>query len=157
MPPVAVARIGQTAPMAIRSVLHTAISTADLDASVAFWSELGFSETRRWEWPAGVTVINGMLGLPDSAARAALLEGHGTGVELFEFTTPLPGRSTTPLHALGYTHMAFAVDDLDAEIARLTGHGMTFWADPVADGTGRRLTYGRSPEGYAIELVQPAD
>jgi len=142
--------------MAIVSVLHTAISTADLDASVAFWSELGFAETRRWEWPEGVTVINELLDLPDSAARAALLEGHGTGVELFEFATPHPGDATAPVCALGYTHMAFAVDDLDAEIARLAGHGMSFWVEPVTDGSGRRMTYGRSPEGYVIELVQPA-
>jgi hypothetical protein len=33
---------------------------------------------------------------------------------------------------------------------------MTFWAEPVTDGSGRRMTYGRSPEGYVIELVQPA-
>ena len=142
--------------MAIESVLHTAISTPDLDASVAFWSELGFSETRRWDWPAGVAVINELLGVQDSAARAALLEGHGTGVEIFEFSRPDPGRTVEPVHRLGYTHMAFAVDDLDAEMERLASHGMTFWADAVTDRSGRRMVYGRSPEGYVIELVQPA-
>jgi len=142
--------------MAIRSVLHTAISTLDLDASVAFWCEFGFTETRRWEWPAGVEVINALLDLPDSSARAALLEGHGTGIELFEFSRPDPGREPEQVHRLGYTHMAFAVDDLDAELARMGELGMEFWADPVTDGSGRKMVYGRSPEGFVIELVQPA-
>jgi catechol 2,3-dioxygenase-like lactoylglutathione lyase family enzyme len=140
--------------MSIRSVLHTAISTADLDASVAFWSELGFVETRRWEWPRGVAQINTLLDLEDSAARAALMEGHGTGLELFEFVVPDPGAEPPPVHRLGYTHMAFSTDDLRADMDRLGAAGMAFWADPVTDPSGRQMVYGRSPEGFAIELVQ---
>lgn len=135
--------------------MHTAVSTGDLDASVAFWSEMGFVETRRWEWPEGVEVINELLDLPDSAARAALLEGHGTGIEVFEFSEPDPGRVPEPLHRLGYSHMAFATDDLDSEMGRLREVGMSFWSEPVEDPSGRRMIYCRSPEGLAIELVQP--
>ncbi len=141
--------------MPILSVLHTAISTNDLDASVDFWSKFGFSETRRWEWPAGVEVINTLLDLPDSAARAALLEGHGTGIELFEFAEPEPGSRPEPPYRLGYTHMAFEVDDLAAEMTRLRSAGMTFWAEAVTDPSGRSMVYGRSPEGLTVELVQP--
>ncbi|MCP4437243.1 MAG: hypothetical protein GY812_17330 [Actinomycetia bacterium] len=143
--------------MGIRRVMHTAISTADLDASVAFWSLLGFTETRRWEWPEGIEAVNKLIGLPESAARAALMDGHGTGLELFEFSTPDPGRVPEPVHRLGYTHMAFEVDDLGEEVQRLGGAGMTFWAEPVTDSSGRRMVYGRSPEGLVMELVQPAE
>lgn len=142
--------------MAIQQVMHTAVSTRDLDASVAFWTEMGFLESRRWEWTEGVEVINELLDLPDCAARAALLEGHGTGIEVFEFSEPDPGRVPEPLHRVGYTHMAFATDDLDSEMSRLRTAGMTFWSEPVDDPSGRRMIYGRSPEGLAIELVQPA-
>jgi catechol 2,3-dioxygenase-like lactoylglutathione lyase family enzyme len=141
--------------MAIKSVMHTAVSTTDLDATVAFWSELGFTETRRWDWPRGVSVINELLDLPDSAARAVLLEGHGTGIEAFEFSVPDPGRVPEPVHRVGYSHMAFRSDDLDADIERLAAAGMTFWTEPVLDASGRRMVYGRSPEGLVIELVQP--
>mgnify|MGYP001815482051 CR=1 FL=1 len=141
--------------MAIKAVMHTAVSTRDLDRSVEFWTALGFEETRRWDWPAGVDVVNDMLDLPDSSARAALLVGHGTGIELFEFSMPDPGRVPEPLHRLGYTHMAFETDDLTSDMERLSALGMSFWADPVEDPSGRRMVYGRSPEGLAMELVQP--
>ena len=142
--------------MGVRRVMHTAISTNDLDASIEFWALLGFTETRRWDWPEGVEAVNELIGLPESAARAALMDGHGTGLELFEFSIPDPGSVPEPVHRLGYTHMAFEVDDLDEEMQRLGDAGMGFWADPVTDSSGRRMIYGRSPEGFVIELVQPA-
>ena len=142
--------------MAIKSVMHTAVSTRDLDASVEFWTQMGFTETRRWQWPEGVEVVNTLLDLPESAASAALLEGHGTGIELFEFSVPDPGRIPEPLHRIGYTHMAFSTDDLDTEIERLRSAGVSFWAEPVEDPSGRRMVYCRSPEGLVLELVQPA-
>jgi len=141
--------------MAIRSVKHVAISTGDLDRSVAFWSEFGLVETKRWAWPRGVDTVNLLVGLPDSAARAALLEGLGTGIEIFEFEHPFSGADDRSVHRQGYTHVCFEVEGLDAEIERLRGVGMTFWADPVTDGAGRRLVYGHDPDGNVIELVEP--
>lgn len=142
--------------MAVRAVRHTAIATTDLDRAVAFWAELGFTEVRRWDWAPGNGVINGFLGLADSAARAALLEGNGSGIELFQFELPPAGGPVTPeVHRLGYTHLCLEVEGLDDEVARLRGVGMTFWADPVTDPTGQRMTYGRDPDGNVIELVEP--
>jgi glyoxylase I family protein len=142
--------------MAVRRVQHTAISTPDLERAIAFWSELGFTEVRRWDWSRGNAVINGFLGLADSAARAALLEGHGHGVELFEFEVPdPPGGAERPVHRPGYTHLCFEVEGLDDEMARLGAAGMTFWDGPVTDPTGRRMVYGRDPDGNVVELVEP--
>ncbi|MGI9577398.1 MAG: VOC family protein [Microthrixaceae bacterium] len=142
--------------MAIRRVMHTAVSTRDMDSSIAFWAELGFVECQRWDWPEGTDAVNELLDLPQSAARAALLEGHGTGIELFEFSCPDPGGVPEPVHRIGYTHMAFASDDLDSDMARLRDAGMSFWSEPVDDPSGRRMIYGRTPEGLFVELVQPA-
>jgi len=142
--------------MTIRAMKHVAISTGDLDRAVDFWAALGFVETRRWDWPAGVEVINTLVGLPDSAARAALLEGPGTGLEIFEFVVPAPGADTRSVHRPGYTHVCFEVDDLDDEIDRLAAAGMTFWAGPAEDRAGQRMVYGHDPDGNVVELVEPA-
>ncbi len=151
--------MGHTEGMGVRRVLHTAVSTPDLDRAVAFWTRLGFTEVRRWEWPAGTAPVDALLGVEGSAARAALLEGHGTGVELFEFASPAqpdgpPGAPA--VHRHGYTHLAFEVDDLDEELARLAVVGLGTWSAPVTDPSGRRLVYARDPDGNVIELVQPA-
>ena len=143
--------------VAIHRVQHTAISTGDLDRAVTFWAHLGFDEVRRWDWSAGRADIDGFVGLADSAARAALLEGHGSGIELFEFLVPPPpGGEDRPVHRLGYTHLCLAVSGLDDEMARLRGVGMTFISEPVTDPTGRRMVYGRDPDGNVVELVEPA-
>ncbi len=143
--------------MAIRRVQHTAISTTDLDRAVGFWAQLGFDEVRRWDWAPGRDDIDGFLGLAGSAARAALLEGHGSGIELFEFAEPSPpGGDERPVHRLGYTHLCLEVSGLDDEMARLCGVGMRFISDPVTDPSGRRMVYGRDPDGNVVELVEPA-
>lgn len=75
---------------------------------------------------------------------------------MFQFELPPSGGPVTPeVHRLGYTHLCLEVEGLDDEVARLRGVGMTFWADPVTDPTGQRMTYGRDPDGNVIELVEP--
>ncbi len=144
--------------MSIERVMHTAISTSDLDRAVEFWAHLGFSEVKRWDWPAGVEVINRFLGVEDSAARAALLEGHGSGIELFEFAVPEQrGVDDRSVHRPGFTHVCFQVDDLDAELARLEAVGLTTSGPPTDTPDGRRMIYGQDPDGNTIELVQLPD
>ena len=33
--------------------------------------------------------------------------------------------------------------------------GMEFWSDPLTDSAGRRMIYGRDPDGNVVELIQP--
>ena len=48
------------------------------------------------------------------------------------------------------------VDDLDAEIARLRGEGVSFRSDLVSGPGGRQILV-TDPAGNLIELFQPAD
>lgn len=144
--------------MTINGFTHVAISTSDLDRAVEFWSHLGFHEVRRWEWPAGVATINRFLGVDESAARAALLEGHGSGIEVFEFSIPEQPRvepTDPPVHRHGYTHVCFEVADLDSELARLAGVGLQTWGPATTAPDGRKMIYARDPDGNVIELVEP--
>jgi glyoxylase I family protein len=144
----------------IRGIRHAAISTPDLDRAIVFWGHLGFSVTREWEWQTGVEVIDALIDTPDSAARAALLEGLGTELELFEFAAPPQPSATSeprPVHHHGYTHLCFEVDAIDVDIDRLASVGMTFWGPPIEDRGGQQMIYGRDPDGNVIELVQPPD
>lgn len=147
--------------MATRRVLHTAISTPDLNRAVEFWAHLGFEQVRSWSWPEGTEAVDDFLGVRRSAARAALLQGPGAAIELFEFAAPDAGHATrdhaSSIARSGYTHLCLEVDDVDTEVDRLTAVGMTFWAAPVADPTGRRMIYGKDPDGNIVELVQPPE
>lgn len=144
--------------MAIRGLSHVAISTSDLDRAVEFWCEaVGFTEVRRWSWDR-LDVVDRLTDLEGSAARAVLLRGYGTGIEIFEFCSP-PQRtddsSTRPVSDHGYTHVCLEVDDIEDEMSRLGDAGMRFWADAATDPAGSRIVYGRDPDGNVIELHQP--
>lgn len=67
------------------------------------------------------------------------------------------GRSEPYALGDGYGHLAFAVDDLDAEHARLTAAGLA--PQPIKELTrdGARLArffFVTDPDGYKIELLE---
>ncbi|MFE9690179.1 VOC family protein [Micromonospora sp. NPDC005806] len=62
-----------------------------------------------------------------------------------------PDDATTP----GRNRIHLVVDDLDAEIDRLRGAGLSFRGDPVSGPGGRQVLLA-DPAGNLIELFQPA-
>jgi len=61
-------------------------------------------------------------------------------------------------------HYAFLVseEEFDAAFARISGGGVTFYADPgcrrpgeIYRGNGRRGTYFRDPDGHLMEILTP--
>jgi hypothetical protein len=75
-------------------------------------------------------------------------------IELFEFGAgnPVEQSPDRPVIDHGFTHLALAVTDLDAEYARLCAAGMRFHSAPVEVAPGIRTVYGRDPFGNVIEL-----
>lgn len=76
-------------------------------------------------------------------------------IELFSFPNP-PPRLTHP-EARGLRHLAFAVTDLTAELARLAALGVI--AEPVRTdttptGRGKRFTFIKDPDDLPIELYE---
>ncbi|MDB6079461.1 MAG: glyoxalase/Bleomycin resistance/Dioxygenase superfamily protein [Akkermansiaceae bacterium] len=127
--------------MPIRGIHHVAIISSDYLRSKHFYTEiLGFrviAETHRLErnsWKLD-------LELPDL-----------TQIELFSFPEP-PPRPSYP-EARGLRHLAFAVTDLDAEVAALTGHGVAVEAVRVDELTGQRFTFFADPDGLPLEYYE---
>jgi catechol 2,3-dioxygenase-like lactoylglutathione lyase family enzyme len=140
----------------VRCIHHTAISTPNLARLVTFYRDLfGFAVAREFGWPRGVAMINGVMGLPDSAAKAVMLRRGDAMLELFEFShpTPLPQPPLRPVCDHGINHVCFLVDDVAAEQSRLEAAGMRFHSQPQS-GSGLAFSYGRDPDGNVIELLQ---
>jgi predicted enzyme related to lactoylglutathione lyase len=80
----------------------------------------------------------------------------GQGIELDKFHTPDAvrfGPVETPVNALGLRRIMFAVDGIDAVVAKMQAHG--------AELIGRmqyeksyRLAYLRGPEGLIVGLAE---
>jgi len=119
---------------------HVAIIASDYDRSKAFYvGALGFSILRE-VWRAERRSWKCDLTMP------------GAQIELFTF----PGAPPRPSHpeAMGLRHLAFTVDDIVAEVARLAGHGIACEPVRVDEHTGQRFTFFADPDGLPLELYE---
>ncbi len=140
----------------IRGIHHTAISSADLPRSIAFYRDLlGFEEILDFEWPEGTANMNATHALPETAGRVVMMRLGHSMIELFDFRTPTPKPvdPQRPLCDHGITHLCLDVVDIDKEYERLSAAGMRFHCAPVQNGDAR-MTYGRDPDGNVIELLE---
>jgi glyoxylase I family protein len=138
---------------------HIGIATTDLDKMLAFYGDIfGFEIVARGEWQPGSARHDALTALTGSAARYCVLRRGHTYLELFGYTAPAPkpGDPDRPVSDAGITHLCLAVDDIDAEYARLTAAGVRFHTEPGPRGP-MRATYGRDPEGNVFELIEFSD
>lgn len=135
---------------------HTAISVPDLAAAMAFYCDVfGFEPEFRADWRRGATATDNLVGLPDSAAKSAMLKLGPTRIELFEYLSPAGAAQDPqrPVSDHGYTHICFTVEDMAAEYTRLLAAGATFNCAPVDFGPVV-CAYGRDPFGNVFELKE---
>ena len=101
------------------------------------------------------------VGVPGAALRQVSLLLGETTLELLEYRSP-PSETTMPLksNSQGASHVAFLVDDIEAEKAALEAKGIEFYSpvNVVDEGVlaGWRWVYFNDPDGYPLELVEVA-
>lgn len=150
----------QARPAAMISrVDHLNIVVSDLDRAVAFFLLFGFSEGLGAELDtAFLEVLSGIAG---AKGKFVTLRhpGSNVAIELLQFETdgaadPLLGRADR----IGLRHLAFAVTDIDAVVAKLAAQGVEFLS-PVQTWrkTGKRLVYCYGPDGILLELAEYPD
>jgi glyoxylase I family protein len=76
----------------------------------------------------------------------------GGQVELFSFPY-VPERPSRP-EAAGLRHLAFAVANVEAEVAALEREGVTVEPVRVDPYTGKRFTFFKDPDGLPLELYE---
>jgi catechol 2,3-dioxygenase-like lactoylglutathione lyase family enzyme len=142
--------------MALKRMDNVGIVVADLDATIAFFRELGLDlegrATVEGEWAGRVT------GLGDQRVEIAMMrtpDGHGR-LELSRFLTPpvVANHRNAPVNALGYLRVMFAVDDIDETLERLRKRGAQLVGEVVQYKNAYRLCYIRGPEGILVGLAQ---
>lgn len=139
---------------------HVAISVPSLEKALEFYRDLlGLEQVTAFSWTENTPQGQGadmILAVKGSAADAAHLRTRNLLLELFEFKAggPAPQDPNRPVIDHGFTHLCFAVKDLDAEYERLQAAGMKFHAPPLPVAEGVRTVYGRDPFGNVIELEE---
>ncbi|MEF3306990.1 VOC family protein [Paenibacillus sp. GYB003] len=128
--------------MAVRKIEHVGIMVTNMERSIAFYRDvIGLELIGTLDHGNG-TVKLAFLGSPDAKeTQVELIEGYDGKLA-----------EEGKVH-----HIAFTVDDLDAELDRIGKQGVTF-IDPdvttLPNGARYRFFYG--PDGEWIEFFQPA-
>jgi catechol 2,3-dioxygenase-like lactoylglutathione lyase family enzyme len=142
--------------MTVKRMDNVGIVVQDLDAAIAFFTELGLTLEGRapveGDWADGVT---GLRGMRVEIAMMRTPDGHSR-LELSRFIAPpvVADHRVAPVNALGYLRVMFAVDDLDDTLARLAKLGAKLVGEVVQYENIYRLCYIRGPEGILIGLAE---
>ena len=128
----------------------------DLEAVKAFFIELGL--TLEGESTVEGPSVGSLIGLKDVRATLAMMRTpDGQGIELDKFHTPDAirfGPVDAPVNTLGIRRVMFAVDDLDAVVARVCAGGAQLVGEVVQYADAYRLAYVRGPEGIIVGLSE---
>jgi catechol 2,3-dioxygenase-like lactoylglutathione lyase family enzyme len=143
--------------MTIQRMDNVAIVVEDLDAAVAFFTELGMEREGGGQiegvW-ADRTV--GLDGVRSEIAMMRVPDGHGR-IELTRYLSPTAisaNPQRPPPNTLGLHRVMFAVDDIDDTVARLHSHGAELLGEVAQYEDSYRLCYLRGPEGIVVALAE---
>ena len=134
---------------------NVGIAVRDLDATIAFFADLGLvvvgRDTVSGDW------TDTAVGLDGNHARIAMLQtpdGHGR-LELFEYIHPeaIETQPTLP-NEIGMHRVAFSVDDIDEALAIAAKHGCHPLRGVATYEDVYKLTYVRGPSGIIVMLAE---
>ena len=143
--------------MAIQRMDHVSVVLDDLEAGIAFFTELGMELEGRA--PIEGRWVDRVAGLDDVRVDIAMMrtpDGHGK-LELTKFHTPAAFRAEpeiAPPNTLGLHLVMFAVDDIDDVIGRLRAHGAELVGEVAQYEDIYRLCYVRGPAGIILALAE---
>jgi catechol 2,3-dioxygenase-like lactoylglutathione lyase family enzyme len=142
--------------MTIKRMDHVGVVVADLAAAIEFFRALGLELLG--EVAMEGQVVDRLVGLDGVRTKFAFLrtpDGHGQ-LEVIQYLSPpmASGDAQAPANAAGLRHLSFAVEDIEAVVARLEARGATRVGELVQYENSWRLCYVRGPEGIIVELAE---
>jgi glyoxylase I family protein len=134
---------------------NVGIAVRDLEATIAFFTDLGLTvvgrDTVSGEW------TDTAVGLDGNHANIAMLQtpdGHGR-LELFEYIHPKAIESKPVLpNEIGMHRVAFSVDDIDQALEVAARHGCRPLRGIATYEDAYKLTYVRGPSEIIVMLAE---
>jgi glyoxylase I family protein len=125
---------------------HVAISVADIDRSVAFYSQLGFQTVLEWT-------------ADDNSLKIIHMKLGTSVLELFCYTSHFASPQSTlsldtDLPVLGVKHFGLRTASIKDMYSRLKNIGYTPTTEIREGRTGVSYFFIKDPDGMYIEIVQ---
>ena len=143
--------------MGVENFDHMTLAVTDVDDAVTFFGHLGFvldkavvikgPEMDAYMGIEGLEADHVTLMIPDSDPRQE--------IQLLRFHHPpvTNDADSGDLSRTGFNHVCFRVDDLAAEVERLTALGIELRNTPM-DFHSRKLVFLRGPSNVVVELAE---
>jgi len=148
--------------MAIKMIHHHGFTVSNLEQSLIFYRDCLGLEVVRVNERSNIPSYDAILGYNDVNLFVALLR-HPVNdflLELFHYLNPPSEKRKLSNHFVGSSHVAFEVDDIDAQYEALkkAGHGaINPPTDVIRDGQRvARAMYALDPDGISVEMFQEA-
>lgn len=139
----------------VKNFDHITVVVRDIEAAKGFFALLGFEEIQ--SCVISGKAIEDYMGVKDIEADHITLaiENPHAEVQLLHYRHPnaIVDAHAANLNRLGFNHVCFAVDDLEAEVRRLTAAGVRL-RNRIMQFHNRKLVFLCGPEGVTIELAQ---
>ncbi|WP_147533033.1 VOC family protein [Bacillus marasmi] len=142
--------------MKINRIDHVSINVNDLSEAKAFFIDLGLEVKAEWELDGEqLDRIVGLKGVKTACVGLGMPDGK-TWIELVKYITPSDEGEIqqTFANTLGIRHICFAVEDIEAIIAKLKQKGTEVFSEIEQYGESYKLCYVRGPEGIILELAE---
>ena len=142
--------------MKVYRIDHVGIIVNDLAAAKAFFLDLGLEMV--WEGEVEGELVERIIGLQDVKAEVVMLrtpDGEAN-IELSKFHSPTDenGIQRSLANTLGIRHITFAVEDIEAIVAKLKKNGAELVGEIQTYENTYKLCYIRGPEGIILELAE---
>jgi len=142
--------------MKVHRIDHVGINVLDLPAAKTFFLELGLKVLGEMEMKGElVERVTGLTDVRDTIVMLGTSDGEAT-IELVQFHTPQDENGIQPSFAntLGIRHLCFAVEDVEALVAKLQKKGAALLGEIRNYENVYKLCYVRGPEGIIVELAE---
>ncbi|HET7580132.1 MAG TPA: VOC family protein [Bacillales bacterium] len=142
--------------MKIDRIDHVSINVNDLSEAKTFFLDFGLEVQAEWELDGDQ--LDRIVGLNDvkTACVGLGMPGGQAWIELVKFYTPSDEKDIQRPFAntLGIRHIAFAVEDIEAVVAKLKKKGTEIFSEIEQYEDSYKLCYVRGPEGIILELAE---
>jgi len=139
----------------IKNIRHTGIVVSNLDKALYFYRDILGLRIKREMIESGKYIDN-LSGLKEVRVKTIKMStDNGNLIELLYYGSHPRKSINRDICDIGYSHIAFTVENLDYEYKRLKEKGIKFNCTPQISPDGKaKVVFCRDPEGNLIELVK---
>ena len=139
---------------------HVGITVTDLDASIAFYTEVVGMTFLRRGFKTGGDWFDTLTGASGAIIDAARVGFDDFSLQLVVYQEGAGGRAETGHNKVGNVHLCITVPDVDAkraELTRVDREGGPIEATAIVNVAGghARSFYISDPDGIPIEFITP--